>query len=680
MDTEESGNRWRTFGNSKTTTNSPVLHWPIGSAAATKPTGQVLVVEGERKADVVFAALVKQLEPSDPCGVVGLPGVASYEAVGLADELKAAELRHNDKPPVVVVCYDSDHQTNKEVAKAFVGVISYLRTAGLETWVAVWPPEHGKGLDDYLLAGHQYDIDPIFLKDEDLNKYIDDLSAKFPDAGMTSELVDLYRQNFDQQPTEEGQQPAEDDGGPVQQVGGMTPFPIGCLPEQAADFVEAVAPDIGVDPAALALPLVGCLAGVIGLKRSASLQDSFQSFPCFWVALVMDSGDRKSAAINAVLRPFRDLNKKRYNQYTDDHQAWEKAVADWNDQPPGERGPKPEEPKPQTFLVGDITIEAIKEKMGEHPQGLLMGHDELQNWFNAWTKYEKGGNSNESEYLPFNDGLPITHRRKGTGCKETHIDHGLMSIVGGIQPRTMAKAMTPDRQQSGMVPRILFASPPRVLKEFKVGGKTEAEQRAINRAKFALGELVERLGDLSRVPEPMAFRREAEDLMVLELNRREKQINKADPVTKAAMSKNNGTMFRYAIIHAVCRTMFSDPTNRFIELVDVEAAKVFTDWVEREQARATGRFVETRDNTEHDDVVQWAVAVGDNGITPRDLMLSPLNRPKKTRFPDAEAAKTCLESLRSAGRLELVILKTGGRDRHAYRSLRNNGTEATEGS
>lgn len=670
---EDRPDRWRGFGNAKTTTNPPVVHWPLGSAAATGPAGQVLVVEGERKSDVVFHALAKQLKPAGPVGVVGIPGVASYEAVGLADELKAAELQCGGKPPVVVVCFDSDHQTNPSVAKALIGLVAYLRTAGLETWAAVWPPEHGKGLDDYLLAGHQYDIDPSFLKDEDLNHYLDDLSAKFPDPGVASELVDLHRLNFDQQPPEGDQEPE-----PVQQVGGMTPFPLECLPEAVADFVALVAPDIGVDPAALALPAVGCLAGLIGLKRSASLQDSFHAWPCLWIALVMDSGDRKSAAINAVLQPFRALNRKRVTQYEDDRRAWEKALSDWNDQPPGERGPKPEEPKPKTFLIGDITVEAIKEKMGEHAQGLLMAHDELANWTAAWTKYGKG-ESNESEYLPMHDGWPVTHRRKGTGSKETHIDNALLSIVGGIQPGVLARVMTAERQQSGMVPRILLANPPRVKKHFVVGGKTVDQQKPIDRAKFAFNELVERLGDLSRVDEPMAFRREAEDLLVVEMNRREDQVDGADAVIKSCLSKNSGTMLRFAIIHAVCRKMFSEPTNRFIDRVDVEAAITFTNWIEREQQRVHGRLVETRDRHENDDILQWIAGVGDQGVTPRDLMLSTVNRPRKTRFPDSETAKRCLEDLKVAGRLELVVLKTGGRDRHAYRYPRNNRTEHTQG-
>lgn len=101
-------------------------------------SGLVRLTEGELKAAVA----------TELSGIptVSIPGVTLWpRALDLLEQLGATE---------VLISFDADWRTNPSVARSLLQARAALVALGLPVSFEVWPPEHGKGIDDVLLAGH----------------------------------------------------------------------------------------------------------------------------------------------------------------------------------------------------------------------------------------------------------------------------------------------------------------------------------------------------------------------------------------------------------------------------------------------------------------------------------------------------------------------------------------------
>jgi len=112
------------------------VHVPA-AARDLRASGRPLVItEGELKADVATALSGRP--------VVSLPGVANWR--------RGVELARAWGARVVVVAFDADARTNPDVARHQRDLLRALAADGFDARLWQWPPEAGKGLDDFLLA------------------------------------------------------------------------------------------------------------------------------------------------------------------------------------------------------------------------------------------------------------------------------------------------------------------------------------------------------------------------------------------------------------------------------------------------------------------------------------------------------------------------------------------------
>jgi hypothetical protein len=99
-------------------------------------TNRVWLTEGPLKADIAASRLGDV--------VVAVPGVNCWKSTGVIKALRQAGVRD------VVLAFDSDARTNRNVGKALDEVLSVL-VKSFDVRVAVWDQEY-KGIDDALLA------------------------------------------------------------------------------------------------------------------------------------------------------------------------------------------------------------------------------------------------------------------------------------------------------------------------------------------------------------------------------------------------------------------------------------------------------------------------------------------------------------------------------------------------
>lgn len=208
------------------------------------------------------------------------------------------------------------------------------------------------------------------------------------------------------------------------------PFPTDALPSPVREYVIESGKAIGCDPAAIALPMLSSLAGAIGNTRRIELKPGWCEPSVIWTALVCDSGQRKTPAIEAATNFL-------------------------------EREELPEVRR----VVSDATREALVGILLVHPRGVLLVRDELTGFFSfAEYKATKGGDVAFFLSLHSAKALRVDRKAKNpeTGKQDaTFVPVASISVTGGIQPGALKRVITAEFFENGLAARFFMAWPPK---------------------------------------------------------------------------------------------------------------------------------------------------------------------------------------------------------------------------
>jgi Protein of unknown function (DUF3987) len=243
------------------------------------------------------------------------------------------------------------------------------------------------------------------------------------------------------------------------------PFPVSALPSAIAQYISEASAAIGCDPSFVALPLLACLARAIGNKRVIQLKRTWREPAIVWAAIVGKSGSHKSPALQAstavldrkqadAILQFEEA-QKTYDQdralYERDFAAWKRSKS--TDPPPWE----PEEPHLTRYIVNDITIEALADRLYRQYDGVLVRRDELAGWFGGIAEYKGGQGSDLGHWLASWSAAPLAVDRKTGAIKTVHVPRAAVNIIGGIQPSVLRAAIGREHMQDGLCARLLLA-------------------------------------------------------------------------------------------------------------------------------------------------------------------------------------------------------------------------------
>jgi DNA primase len=259
---------------------------------------------------------------------------------------------------------------------------------------------------------------------------------------------------------------------PYRPLAAYRPFPLHTLPPVLCDLVPAAAEAIGCDPGLIAGPALAVVAGCIGNARGVVLKRGWIEPAVVWSLTVADSGGHKSPAYRAAVQPLTDLQLDLFEQYQQRKKDHKKELEDYANLVQELKRkkqsiqnlikpPPPEEPPVR--ITGDSTIEALGVLLGDNPRGLLFARDELDAWFQSFTRYKggKGGGTDRPQWLELHAaGTLILHRlTREQRCLS--VRRAAVSVTGTIQPAILAAALDRDALQAGLGARFLLTMPPR---------------------------------------------------------------------------------------------------------------------------------------------------------------------------------------------------------------------------
>jgi hypothetical protein len=454
------------------------------------------------------------------------------------------------------------------------------------------------------------------------------------------------------------------------------PFPLHCLPPILSDVVRVAADAIGCDPALTVAPTLAAVAGCIGNARAVLLKGGWSEPAVIWAVTVADSGGHKSPAYRAVVKPLTDLQCDVYDRHKADMEEHKEARKEWKASKPDDRGPEPEAPAPPlTFATSDTTIEALAEDLESNAHGLFLARDELDGWFQSFTRYRSGGGSTDRpQWLELHSAGTLLVRRKTAERCRMSVRRAAVSITGTIQPAILANALDRDALQAGLGARFLLAMPPgrrRLWTENELPEDLSARYTELLDALLGLS-----LADVEkRKPHMIRLSPGARALWIDFYNEWGGVQFEAEGEQAAAFAKIEAYAPRLMLLHHVVAHVaagMSDltPITESSAAVGIEMAR----WFAAEVVRVYLMLGESSDERDGRRLVDLIRARG-GAITARKLM-----RSNSRRYPDTESAESALSALVGSGQARWIELpaKMKGRPVRAVELCMTHDTHDTD--
>jgi len=443
---------------------------------------------------------------------------------------------------------------------------------------------------------------------------------------------------------------------PADRIERYQPFPTDALPNPIRGFVVAGAKVIGCDPSYLALPLLTALSAAIGNTRRIRLKRGWSAPAIIWTAIVGESGTSKTPAFKLVMRPMRDLQRKALEahadaikQYETDLAHYDKDLSAWKretktDEPPPT---KPDPPQAARYIVSDTTVEALAPLLLSNPRGVLLARDELAGWIGSFDRYAGGkSGADAAQWLSMHNGESIMVDRKTGNTRTIYVPQASVSVMGGIQPPILHRALGIEHRESGLAARLLLTCPPRKRKRW-----TEADVDPDSEAELA--RLVGRLYDLQTTvddegnphPVEIGLTRDAKAVWKSYYNVHAREQVDLSGELAAAWSKLEEYAARLALVIHYARWAAGDADPQISDAVDADgmrAGVVLAQWFKAEARRVYARLSESDDDRDQHRLVEWIERKG-GSVTARDVQQGH----RQYRTP--EEAETALVKLAKAG-------------------------------
>jgi len=422
------------------------------------------------------------------------------------------------------------------------------------------------------------------------------------------------------------------------------PPPLNLLPSELREYVHAAAESLNVDDAFIFLPLLSSLATAIGNSRSITLKPGFIQPPVVWSGIIARSGGRKSPSEQEGCSPIMAHERELMRQNKEAAEMFAEELSQWESQR-RKRGHPPEKPSFITCTCDDLTIEVLADILATNPRGILVRKDELSHWLASFDQYKNARGSDVSRWLSLHTAVSLAVDRR-TDSRHYRIINPRVSITGGIQPKILRRALTPEFFERGLPARFIFAFPP-----FRQDRWSEATVPGDLRAKV-LDSFLELwlLHPLHGDPELLPLDSDAKAVFVGFYNQCGECALEASEHEEAAWGKLSGYGARFALIGQLAH----NPHAKVVSGVIMRAACDLARWSGNEAVRIYDELAETQEQRERREFVEFIERRG-GAVYEREVMQS-FTRLKN----DKDGTARELNALVKAGRGKWEPVDHGG--------------------
>ena len=220
-------------------------------------------------------------------------------------------------------------------------------------------------------------------------------------------------------------------------------FPIEIFPKPIQSYILDANGTLDSNIDYMSCSLLWGISAIVGNSSCIEVKHGWIEFANIWVACVGSAGVGKTPSISMATRPFERINSELISSYPRKWKAWDDSNGD------------PEnEPKPNQFIVNDITIEALVDVHGKNPNSMGMFREELDGWVKNMSRYSNG--SDLPFWLTTWSGKSVSMNRKSGN---SYLPRPFIPILGGVQPAILESFSTEENKSNGFLDRILLCCP-----------------------------------------------------------------------------------------------------------------------------------------------------------------------------------------------------------------------------
>jgi hypothetical protein len=371
------------------------------------------------------------------------------------------------------------------------------------------------------------------------------------------------------------------------------------------------------------------------------------------------SGSHKSPALDQAtshLRRKQDEAVAEYDEamarYEQELAVYERSRAQWKQSKTGDPLPweperpvyaYPERPVCRRSIVGDITIEALADLLSNQEDGVLAIRDELAGWLDGMAQYKGGKGSDTGHWLAMWSAASLTMDRKTGDKRMIHVPRAAVSLIGGVQPDILRRAIGHEHMQDGLCARLLVVMPPlRPVRwsDATVDPTIEAKVSEVYDKLLGLDGAADANG--RPAPYPISLAPDAKKVWVKYYNRHREEQADLDTDLAAAWSKLEAYTARFALIIQMVRAVTGDSDESAVDSQSMRAAIELSDWFGGETRRVYRVLAESGEDRDRRRLAEWIERRG-GSMTIREVQQG--HRQYRTSS-DAEAA---LDELVKAG-------------------------------
>ncbi len=211
-----------------------------------------------------------------------------------------------------------------------------------------------------------------------------------------------------------------------------------------------IASKIPTAPEAILCGLLPMIASLIGTQAKIIVKASADYVVPFILrtAIIGDSGQKKSPALNAAIRALTNLHIAKGKQY-------KKALQDWEENKEAEATKKPIRKR---YIVKDTTFDGLVRIHEENPIGLLNVVDELAGYFKRMNKFNRNSSGDDLQRdLELYNGKSY-EKTRADDSYDIYLEKTAISATGTIQWHTLENLGIDGDDGTGTLARWLFCA------------------------------------------------------------------------------------------------------------------------------------------------------------------------------------------------------------------------------
>lgn len=238
------------------------------------------------------------------------------------------------------------------------------------------------------------------------------------------------------------------------------PFPLEVFPKLFKDLTSDLNKSLNYPIDYTGIAVLTAIATTVGTSIKVKVKNGWFEYPSLYSCIIGNAGANKTHPVSKIFEPIKDLDKLNHDTYKSCSIDWNK----WDKLPKAEKEntPEPSLPILTKSVLTNYTPEVLYKRLDENLRGCTVLSDEMATFFDGMNNYSKGDQI--GVYLSFWSNQSTTIDRIGKPVP-LFIKSPYLSIIGGLQPRVLAKSFPIQKTANGFFQRFLFAYPDATVKD-----------------------------------------------------------------------------------------------------------------------------------------------------------------------------------------------------------------------